>query len=418
MTARGREPAGAGSPRNRVLLACLIALPLAVLSGAQSLSSALLRRAPDLALAVFPANGLAAEEAAFRKIAAAAAPAAASGSAPATALRRADLARLAASSAAPAKAAIRREPLTARAFVLLALTEADSARRRAILLSAARLTRRDPTLQNLLIEEYGRSGDYAGTIGTLDAILRVHPEQEEVFFPALAKTLAEQPAAVPALARLLAQPLPWRARFLDAAVNAPGAPDNLAAVRAQITLDDPAFDRNLIARLAADGRLEAAERLYAKVAGARPGTGGAEQAWRADFPPFDWQLADQPGFRAQSGEQPGTLEIAVRPGNGGAIAERVIRNPGARFTLRLGHKVEPQSQTGDLRLTVTCRSAGAEPFFDQPFAGTESVFAVEPPASCPFLTLSITARAWTGGNPLDAVLAPIETSGPAPADPK
>lgn len=408
MTARAGDPAGLPRDRKRVLLACLIAIPLAVLSGAQALSSTILRRAPDSALAVFPANGLAAEEVAYRRIAAAAVPAAGgTGASPESAPRPADFARLAVSAAVPARAAIRREPLAARAFVLLALAEPDGARRRDILFSAARLTRRDPALQTLLLEEYGRSGDYAGTIGTLDAILRVDPDRRDVFFPALAKTLAEQPAAVPAFARLLAQPLPWREGFLAAAVIAPGAPDNLAAVRERITLNDREFDRKLIARLAADGLLDAAERLYAKVAG--PQRDGAGQAWRADFPPFDWQLADQPGFRAQSGEQPETLEIAVRPGNGGVIAARVLRNPGAAFTVRLGHKVEPQSQTSDLRLKVACEGGG-NPFFDRPFTGSASVFTVERPPSCPFLTLSITARAWTGGREMRAELAPLEIS--------
>jgi hypothetical protein len=416
VTAREGDPARVQRPRNRVLLACLIAIPLAVLSGAQALSSALLRRAPELALAVFPANGLAAEEAAFRWIAAGAVPAgsvSSTGPAPDSAPQRADLARGAASATAHAKAAIRREPLAARAFVLLALAESDDARRRSIVLSAAQLTRRDPTLQNLLVEEYGRSGDYAGIIGTLDAILRVHPEQRDVFFPALVKTLAEQPAAIPAFARLLAQPLPWREAFLGAAVSAPGAPENLAAVRERITLNDRAFDRKLVARLAADGRLEAAERLYVKVAGPQISGDGTEgragQAWRADFPPFDWQLADQAGFRAQSGEQPGTLEIAVRPGNGGVIAERVLRNPGAAFTLRVRHKIEPQSQTTDLRLKVGC-GAGGEPFFDRPFTGAESVFSVERPPACPFLWLTITARAWTGGREMKAVIEPLAIS--------
>lgn len=409
------------SQRKRLLLACLIAIPLAVLSGAQALSSAILRRAPERALAVFPANGLAAEEAAYRRIVAAAVPATGARGAGASLEslpRRAGLARLAASVAAPAKAAIRREPLAARAFVLLALAETDGARRRDILLSAARLTRRDPALQTLVLEEYGRSGDYAGTISTLDAILRVHPEQRDVFFPALAKTLAEQPAAIPAFARLLAQPSPWREGFLGAAVDAPGAPDNLATVRERIALNDREFDRKLIARLAADGRLDAAERLYAKVVGPQQVGAGARagQAWRADFPPFDWQLVDQPGFRAQSGEQPGTLEISVRSGNGGVIAERVMRNPDAGFTMRLGHTVEPQSQTSDLRLKVAC-GGGAEPFFDRPFTANESVFSVERPPACPFLTLSITARAWTGGRDMKAVLAPLEISVAGPADP-
>jgi len=54
----------------RALLACLIALPLAALSGAQALSSAALKASPQRALTVFPWNGLASEKAAYRTMSA------------------------------------------------------------------------------------------------------------------------------------------------------------------------------------------------------------------------------------------------------------------------------------------------------------------------------------------------------------
>jgi hypothetical protein len=400
----------------RVLLASLVALALAVLAGAQALSSASLRRAPELALSVFPWNGLAAEETAFRQLAAAAAPASPGkprDSAPASLPRSADLARLADASKEAARAAIRREPLAARALVILALAENDAARRRSILGSTARLTRRDLSLQTLLIEEHSKARDYPATMAALDAMLRVHPEQREVFFPAMAKTLADQPAVIPAFARLLARPLPWRESFLGFAVTAPGAPDNLAALRGRIALDDGEFDRKLIARLAADGRFALAEQLYAKLSHTERDRDGAG-AWSADYPPFDWQLTDQPGLRAQSGERPGTLEIAARPGNGGVVAARVMRNPGAPFVLALAHTVEPASQTGDLRLKVSC-AGSTEPIFDQAFHGTASRFAIARLPSCAYLSVAISVRAWTGGRPVKAVLSPLDMAAATPA---
>lgn len=416
MTRRAGEQAGTRQNGRRALLASLFAIPLAVISGAQALSSTTLRRAPETALAVFPWNGLAIQDAAYGRLAAtAAASAVRTGSsepAPGSLPRTADLARPAGAFVDPARAAIRREPLAARAFVMMALAESDTARRGRILHAAARLTRRDQTLQALLIEDYGRAGDYPRMIDALDAILRVHPEWRDVVFPALAKTLADEPAAVPTFARLLARPLPWREGFLDAAVGAPGAPDNLALVRERIALDDREFDRKLIARLATDGRIDAAEQLYAKIAGPQQGATGPGQAWRADYPPFDWQLADQPGFRAQSGERPGTLEVAVSPGNGGIVATRLLRNPGAPFRLSLTSTVEPQAAIGDLRLRVAC-GGEAELFYDRPFTPGTSVFSVEQLPACPFLTLAITARAWTGKPPLQATISPMELSVPS-----
>lgn len=409
MTRRSNRPGSAPQLRRRVLLASLAAIPLALVSGAQAFSSAAVRRAPEAALAVFPWNGLAAEEATFRRLAAEAKPSAAP---PATASPAIGVPSGA--SADLARDAIRREPLATRAYIVLALAEADSARRGKILATTGRLTRRDQALQTLLLEQYGKAGDYPRMIEALDANLRVHPEWRDVVFPALARTLSEEPAVVPTMARLLARPLPWREGFLNAAVVAPHAPDNLAALRERIALDDPEFDRRLIARLAGDGRFVPAEQLYAKVAGANRAAAG--EGWRAAFPPFDWQLADQPGFRAQSGDRPGTLEIVAAAGNGGIIAAQVRRNPGAPFTLSLTSEVDPQSQIDDLHLRVACGGASGvagEPFFDRPFTKGANVFSVDPPSGCPFLALTITARAWTGKPPLRATLSSMVTGLPS-----
>ena len=52
----------------RLLVASVVALPLAAISGAHALSSASLRLAPELAISVFPFNGLAAEKVGLRHI--------------------------------------------------------------------------------------------------------------------------------------------------------------------------------------------------------------------------------------------------------------------------------------------------------------------------------------------------------------
>lgn len=390
----------------RALLASLIALPLAVLSGAQALSSAALKASPERALVVFPWNGLASEKAAYDLMAnrvrqAAGSPA--DSASPRKLPPMLDLARFAASAKDQAREAIRREPLAPSAYVLLALAETDPARRKALVEGASRLSRRDPVLQVLVLEERGKAGNYLGAIDTLDEILRVHPERREEFFPVLAKALGQQ-AAVPGLARLLARPVPWREDFLNFAVADGTALENLAFVRERIVIDDPEFDRKLIARLAESGWIASAERIYAKVAPVRAALKGG---WRADYPPFDWQLADKPGFRAQAGDILDALEVDVKPGNGGVIASRLLPNPGGPFAMRLVHEVDPPSQTGDMKLTLACQGQ-SEPFFESAFTGPQSAFSVERVATCPYLTVSITARSWTGGRPLRANLGPLK----------
>ena len=409
----------------RLLAAAFIALPLAVLSGAQALSSAAVKASPERALAVFARNGLASEAAAYRTLTVGIRQAAGlppdgqpqtegtgAVAAPGTLPQAAQLARFAATASGQAREAIRREPLAGlriapRAYILLALAETDPAARRALIQGVSRLTRREPVLQVLVLEERGKAKDYAGVMETLDQMLRVNPERRAEFFPVLAKAL-EQQAAVPGLTQLLARPVPWRGSFLNFAVADGVALGNLAVVRERIMIDDPEFDRKLIARLAESGDVGAAERIYAKVAPARASADATArwEGWSAAYPPFDWQLADQPGFRAQTGDGPDTLAISVKPGNGGVIAARLLRNPGGPFVLRVANAIDPPSQAGDMKLAIACYGAAA-PFLEGAFTQTQSVFAAERVPECRYLSVSITARAWTGGRELVATLSRI-----------
>lgn len=403
----------------RVLLASLLAIPLAFLSGAHAFSSASLRHSPELALAVFPFNGLAQEKVAYRSLVAGIQKA--SGKSDGTdlpnnldgnssslglAVSSADLMNSATSVADAARGAIRLEPLSPRAFVILALSDQDPAQRQRIVQQASRLTKRDLALQTLVLKSRGEAGDYAGAINTLDEILRVHPERKTEFFPLLVQALGDK-ATIPEFARLLGKPLPWRDAFLNFALTDQNAIANLAVVRERIATDDKEFDRRLIAQLVDSGQVSSAERIYRLVGGARvPDANAAQFSWNSDYPPFDWKLSDQAGFRAQVGNRPDILEIDIAPGNGGVIASRLVRNLQVPFMLSLAHDIEPAGQTKDMKLTIAC-SGQSKPFFERPFAESASSFAVDQVPSCPYLLVSIWARSWTDARALTGTLSPV-----------
>lgn len=403
----------------KLVIAGLFAVTVAVLSAAQALSSASQRTAPALSLAVFPYNGLAKERTAYNALAESVrAASGASGEALADAAlddggsslglgaSAADLKTFASAAAMTAREAIASEPLLPRALAILAISEQDPLRKQRIVERASQISRRDPVLQVLVLEQKGASGDYVGAVDTIDEILRVRPERQKELFPVLAKAL-EDKAAVPGFARLLARPLPWRDSFLSFAVNQAGALDHLATIRQRIGTATKDFDQKLVAQLAANGRMPAAERVYRHInkAGAPDGISGLID-WRADYPPFDWKLADQSGFRAQIGDQPDELEIDVAAGNGGVIASRLLRNPERPFTLNLALDVSPTEQVKDMKLVLACAGA-PQAFFERPFAQGANTFAVGEVPKCPYVSVAIEARSWTGTRALSGTLSPL-----------
>lgn len=406
----------------KLLLALVLAVPLAALSGAHGLSSASLRNAPDLSATVFPINGLALEKVAYRNFVGGVTESLAGpddtelkSNEPETDVTTQfeagtlDLQDFAQRASQAAREALMLEPLTAKTHAILALSETDLQDKRRLVALASRLNRRELALQGLVLQQRLDDNDYAGTINTLDQILRVHPERKAEFFPLLVNALA-QSATKPAFTSLLSEPLPWRDSFLDAAVGDPRVLENLADIRPRIALDNLAFDQRLIAGLADQGSLASAERMYRFVANPeQSGSQDRAEAWRSAYPPFDWKLADTAEMRAQPSKNLERLELSIEPGNGGILASRILAPPNAPFEIRIGHQIEPASQVKDFRLQLSCWGQSS-PFFAEPFAEGKRVFKIDSRPGCEFIELAIIARAWTGSRPLNGFLKPVAIS--------
>lgn len=397
-----------------------VALALAFFSGAHALSSVSTRTSPELALAVFPGNGLAYQEIAYRsfvegvEIASGPPPSREGGSGQSVGATQGaggveleDLQRSAVAARGPALTALRYEPLLPKAHVLLALSERDASRSRQIINLASLLNRRDTVLRRLVLQTRVADGDYPAMIETLDQMLRVRPERGEEFYPVLNEALRRE-ATIPQFVDLLGKPLPWRDRFLDYAVGQPSALPSLAAIRQAIVIDHPVFDQRLIANLANAGDVATAQIIYDLVGRSAPGSASSarEANWLADYPPFDWTLADEARFRAQTSDDGRSLEFNVAPGNGGVMATRMMATPPRAFTVTVPADVEPLAALRDMKLILRCWG-GAEPFFEESFADRNGEFLVENAPSCQYIELEITARAWTGSASIAGRLEPV-----------
>lgn len=382
----------------RLIIVSSLGFGLALGLGVQALSSVSTRTAAELAVSLFPANGFAQEQLAFERFTQGVS-------------QPEDVQEAAVRASQMALDAVRSEPLTPKAHAILALAATTPSARQAVLAAAAQLNRRDISLQGLVLQENLAAENYPRTIDTLDQILRVHPEYSREFFPVLLTALVEEETR-PLFADMLDNSSPWHAHFLNFAVGRREALPNLALLRPEIEVESETFDRQLIAGLASLGDVAGAEALYQNVAAIDAGlrSQGALD-WRSDYPPFDWRLVDEPGFRAQQSQNGEELEISVRPGKGGVIAARLISAPEAPFTIRIGHRIAPADQLRDVRLQLIC-SGTTIPFFDERFSRQDDGFRVESlPAGCEYVVIAINARAWSGRSALSGSIEKIKIAG-------
>lgn len=390
-----RSPVAERLRPGRAALAAAFALVLAAALFIQAVSGALSRRQPVLAADLPVTNGAAYEQLAMLTHTTAAVNGAGQ--------------HEAAQQARPlAMRALASDPLSPRAIAIAALAAEDRTTRRAILDAGTALNRRDLLLQGLMLEDRVARNDYSGTVTTLDAMLRVHPEQRKLLFPLLQQALSQE-AAVPELARLLDGSSDWHKTFLQDAAVEPRLLTNLGALRLDGRIEDQRFDKLLVAGLVKQGELDLAYRVYSQATGKRIGpltTGAIE--WSTALPPFDWELAGERGMRIYSRPEENRIDLYVRGGQGGTVARKLIRNPRGDFAIRARENITPPDAVEDVRLRLRCPGSRTW-LFDRPFADGTTTFAIDlPQVDCNFLSLEIYARAWSGQPPIQGAIDRLE----------
>jgi len=380
---------------SKILAIAAVCIALSVALGVQALSNVATRSAPAQAVALFPVNGLAQEQFAFRNFQEQVGD---------------DVSILeAARSTGPiARRGLIHDPLAPKSYAILAMAESDPERRFSYLRYANQINRRDLSLQSLVLQQHIENEDYPAVVSTLDQLLRVHPDLYDDLFPVLVDALKVDEAA-PLFPSILNSGAAWHERFLMFAVEDEAARMNLASIRPDIEIDNPNFDRRLIAELARAGELGAALLLYTSLS--VPGPNGDISSlidWDADYPPFDWELRSDRDFRAQPSRDGNNLEIYARAGQGGVIARRIISPPAASLTLEASLTMLARGRSGGVRIVLRCGS-DQQPVLDEVLAEGANAFNIaEFSSGCEQLTLEINARALRGEPTLRAELGQIE----------
>lgn len=391
MTSLSKQRIGVG----RLLVSVAVGLALAVVAALHALSMVATKGDPDAALKLFPLNGEARELVAFNRFTELA-------SEPEELQSAAEAVR------EPALAAFRHDPSSAKALALLTLTLPAGDDRNDAALAATAVNRRDLSLQGLVLQAHLANQDYPRVVETLDQILRVHITRAREFFPLLGEALRDE-RTIPSFVELLDGSSPWHARFFtNYALTQDDLLRNLALMREQRELVDEEFDARLINRLARAGDMEMADRLYETLTDGQAGPTASDQAllWTSQYPPYDWRLADARDRRAQLGTDGQTLDLFVRSGRGGVMAERLIETPAGPFAIEVEQRAGEARQSERVRIELSCLME-AEPFFSQPLADGQNTLQVTVLPACERMMIAVHARAFSGGSNLRNELGPI-----------
>lgn len=394
----------------------LVALPcglLAIALFAQALTGILAKPSPALASSIFPGNGMALEEEAYAQFAA-------------SATDPEDLTPPARDAQDDARAALAAGPLAPRAYTIMALAADNPQRRDQILSLASTLNRRDLALQALVLEQHLAAGNYRAMLVTLDQMQRVDVRMRQTFFPLMVDAL-KQPGAEQEFIEILDLSAPWHELFLLFALDDAEARTALASMRSDLLIENPEFDRRLIGRLAAQGELELAAQVYDRLKPADAGqsasniaavTGSGQISWAADYPPFDWTLIDESNLRSQPSRDANSLEIFVRSGFGGTVAQRIVAAPpqnsqsGSRqgFVIATALNAETVRRPGAVQIVVTCAANGASVIAAPLENGANRVTIDTLPAGCGPIRLAVNARSRRGEPTLRAELEALTIS--------
>lgn len=379
----------------RTIGIALAGVALAIALGTVSAGIVYTKKAPQTALMLFPANGLAGETMASATFTYEVA-------------QGRDIPDAASIAEEWARPAYLDEPLTPRTQTVLARAQGDKATTSQLVALASQLDKRDTMLQALVLQESVEKSDYPGVIRALDHILRVRPSRSLEMFKVLLPVFS-QDGTVEEFARILDGSSGWHGTFIDFALNNPAALENLYRLRSLRPFEDEEHDRKLVEMLARNDKLFLASQLYRQLS-AREGdeTEKNQLPWTSEFPPFDWAFADEAGLRAQPSLGSTELEIYIRPGQGGVLASRVLEKPSGAFAVSLSHDIVPQDGYRTMRLVAKCLDSGQQ-IAETPFGVTNATLSVATmPPSCEFIELSIVGRAWTGQSIIRGELSPVE----------
>lgn len=378
----------------------IVAILLAYISVIVTLGGISKKKAPELVMSAWPANGFALQSLAGKLV-------------------REEIVKngkefpdsISASTRELAESAFKHEPNAASAVAIMALGREESNRRRLMEQSMA-LSRRDNLTTGWMIFDSGQRDDLTGLLEYYDMSMRTSGIASSTFLPVLAKVLADDRFIDP-LAKQLAKNPPWAKRFWEIIIYEKPSVSNASTLR--LLLADqkkiPAqvyADSALIQNLIAAGLFEEASRLYHKLSGekiversfVRNGSFKNNPA----YPPFDWQVVSNGDFGSDIDSKNGVMNISAIGSAGGIFARQLVKLPAGDFTFNANLDSAPEDM-GVLIAELKCAQS-VNPIF-KPLriplnAGKNITRVSDVPGNCSYYWLDISGRASEGSNGFDA----------------
>ena len=267
-----------------------------------------------------------------------------------------------------ARHVLRVEPGQGDAFAIVALAAVGRGDANAADLIAIAVQRAPRTLdvRTQAMVAALKSGDLAGGMRQLDAMLRLSPRRGTILFPAMAQQTAD-PAFADVLVDTLARRPPWRRAFLRSLAGKdtpPGAMDRIyAGLQKRDSLAEPEV-RSWLNQTLREGRWGEAYALWIGTLDPKPAqlpavyNGGFEQSLTNLG--FDWHtpraagvFASQESVTGATGVQAAHFHFIGRPAAGGGLQQPLLLAPGD-YRLSLRAKAEFLRSERGLQWIVRC----------------------------------------------------------------
>lgn len=398
----------------KVIAAVLAFGGLAILSFSQSLGMVAARFSPQLALQLYPKNGLAIADVALIQVVTAVMPT------PGQDPKAPDPQSLQLALRARTIEPLAYDAVSAAAFYYAA--EGERERARGLMHQALALTRRDKAANVWLVEDYARQGDIGGTLRHVDLAQRTSRSVGAVLNPVLAGALAQSDSVEP-FERLLADRPFWAEDFWLAALKHDAALVNAARLRSALarrgdrTASD--IDAALVEKLVRAGLFELAFELHESIVGAGPGSPSppatGEFAAEPILPPIDWALHSGGDLGADILPNDEAMLVSAVPGSSGVAARRLLRLGPGRHELALALRRAPLDRTRmELALHCAKRGENGARVFVERILAQRTVRSFTTSDQCSHYWLELVVSVPEDGEADDLIVAGLELDGEGP----
>lgn len=312
-----------------------------------------------------------------------------------------------------ARAALRKQPLNSAALRDLGLArDSNGSADRTLLNLAARVSRREPATQLLLLDANAQEGEIAAALRHYDALLSTEPELQTKLLGLLAGALPE--AEVYAEVQRYAG-RPWFVALLDTAAAQPGSA--MLALRLALgagLLAQPDTRERLAPRLIAalydQGRIQDARGIAQTIGQAGwQDIGFSEVSLDPRLANFGWQMSGSPSVAAEW-RAPDALAVSIEPGRRVQVARRVTSLASGTYVLRL--EVEaPSPPAARIEWQIKCGAPVTADIRTITIPTTTTPIRVEEqltiPATCAYQDWSLWAEGADAQLPSQALLSKL-----------